>query len=265
MSIFAQRKLKPDDVMPEWRRTLEALGNEEDVERFVRLAAKHLEAPLEPSRSAWRFPIQHLPEALRDRLAAEGLAGPLHLDLHLPTQAGARFVHRTHPLVSVLADTVLESVLDPAGAGQIGARSAAVFTRAVSTVTTLWLLRVRTRITVTRRQSERVILAEEGITLAGSGDRLERISQEDATRLLAAEPAASMADGVRVRHVRRALEQVERLAPRFEEAAREQAAALLEDHRRVRRASEATGRYRVEPVLPVDVMGVYVLVPYHGA
>jgi hypothetical protein len=150
MSIFAQRKLKPDDVMPEWRRTLEALGDEEDVDRFLRLAAKHLEAPLEPWRGAWRFPLQYLPEALGDRLAAEGLAGPLRLDFHLPAQAGALFIHRTRPLVGVLAHYVLESAFDPAHGGQIAAPSAAIFTRAVPFVTTLWLLLMRNRITVTR-------------------------------------------------------------------------------------------------------------------
>jgi len=43
------------------------------------------------------------------------------------------------------------------------------------------------------------------------------------------------------------------------------AVSYFEDHRRVRCASKVTGRYRVEPVLPVDVMGAYVFVPYRGA
>ena len=89
-------------------------------------------------------------------------------------------------------------------------------------------------------------------------------TSEQAKRLLASEPAANMADGLRARHVRNALGRLEDWMPRFEQEARSLAEALLEDHRRVR-AFDATGRYRVEPVLPVDLMGVYVLVPHHGA
>ena len=32
-SIFAQRRLKPDDVLPEWRKSAAVLGGEDDVER----------------------------------------------------------------------------------------------------------------------------------------------------------------------------------------------------------------------------------------
>src|SRR5690606_1282453 len=45
-TLFAQRRLKPEDVLPEWQRTLAILGGEEDVERFMRRAAEQLGAPL---------------------------------------------------------------------------------------------------------------------------------------------------------------------------------------------------------------------------
>ena len=43
--------------------------------------------------------------------------------------------------------------------------------------------------------------------------------------------------------------------------AKDRAQALLADHRRVREAAEARGTYQVTASLPVDIMGVYVLVP----
>ncbi len=43
--------------------------------------------------------------------------------------------------------------------------------------------------------------------------------------------------------------------------AKSRANALLADHRRVREAADARGNYQVTSSLPVDVMGVYVLVP----
>ena len=35
-TIFAQRRLRPDDVLPEWHKAVAVLGGEEDVRRFVR-------------------------------------------------------------------------------------------------------------------------------------------------------------------------------------------------------------------------------------
>ena len=40
-----------------------------------------------------------------------------------------------------------------------------------------------------------------------------------------------------------------------------QAERLLADHRRVREAAEGRGSYQVTASLPVDVMGLYVLLP----
>jgi hypothetical protein len=43
--------------------------------------------------------------------------------------------------------------------------------------------------------------------------------------------------------------------------ARRRADALLADHRRVREASDARGSWSVKPLLPADVIGLFVLLP----
>jgi hypothetical protein len=43
--------------------------------------------------------------------------------------------------------------------------------------------------------------------------------------------------------------------------ARERASALGDDHARVRAAASGSARVTVEPVLPCDIIGLYVLVP----
>jgi len=47
----------------------------------------------------------------------------------------------------------------------------------------------------------------------------------------------------------------------FEDLAKSRAEILLTDHRRVRDASVAQGIYAVKPCLPVDLVGMYVLLP----
>ncbi len=53
--------------------------------------------------------------------------------------------------------------------------------------------------------------------------------------------------------------------PAFEKLAPENAARILATHERVREATKAKGvHHRIEPKLPVDVLGVYVYLPAGG-
>ncbi|TLD45547.1 MAG: RNA polymerase-associated protein RapA [Accumulibacter sp.] len=51
-TLFAQRRLKPEDVLPEGQKTLAVLGGEDDVARSVRRATARLGAPLEVTTGA---------------------------------------------------------------------------------------------------------------------------------------------------------------------------------------------------------------------
>jgi len=269
-TLFAQRRLKPEDVLPEWQKTVAVLGGEEDVARFVRRAASRLGAPLEATTGAvaghWKLHAGSLASpALRERLAGEGLVGTLRIDFHQPPAPAAHFVHRTHPLVACLADHLLEHALDDeavADAATDIARAGAIFTAAVGVRTTVLLLRLRHQLTVTRRQRSRLLLCEETVTVAvaeGQGDGL--LAGDAVRELLAAEPDRNMPPRLRDHHLQQQLDRLPALQPALQGLARDRAQALLDDHRRVREASGSTGDYRVTPSLPVDVMGVFVLVP----
>jgi superfamily II DNA/RNA helicase len=116
---FAQRRIRPDEVLPEWQKQQVALGSSADVQRFVQSACARLNAPLEPARrEQFRLPTQHLPEALRQRLADEGLVP----DSRKPVlQLDFAELHRSHPLVTVLADHLIENALQ--GESTITARA----------------------------------------------------------------------------------------------------------------------------------------------
>jgi superfamily II DNA or RNA helicase len=260
-TIFAQRRLKPDDVLPEWKKTLDALGSHDDVERFVSRALVKLNAPLDPAHGYFRLSVDHGPPAVRERLHAEGLSGTVRIGFRFPPEGDALFVHRTHPLVASLADYLIEHAL-AGDANEIVARSGAIFTNAVKTRTTVLLMRLRHQLTVTIRRGERLHLCEEAVTLAvESGDRPRVVEGDAARALLDAHPAQNMPGPLRERHIREALDRVPQWQPILEAAAKARATTLLEDHRRVREASGAAGSFAVKPNLPVDVIGLYVLVP----
>ena len=260
-TIFAQRRLRPEEVIPEWQRAMAALGSEEDVARFVTRVAERLGAPLERRGDHWRLPVRHLPPGLRERLAAHGIEASLDLAFHYPPPDGAVWIHRTHPLVAVLADHVTETALD-GDQPDVAARASALFTGRVQARTVLWLLRLRVQITLTRETGTRTLLAEEALAAVSEGDAPPRLlDPADAGALLAAQAERNMEPALRSRHVQRALDRLPELQSAFDGLARERAETILADHRRVRDAAQARGRYEVEPMLPVDVVGVYVLIP----
>lgn len=72
-SIFAQRRLKPEDVLPERRKSAAVLGGEANVERFVSRAATQLGAPVQPVKQHFKLLTELLPGTVQERLAVEGL------------------------------------------------------------------------------------------------------------------------------------------------------------------------------------------------
>lgn len=267
-TIFSQRRLRPDDVLPEWRKTVSVLGGPEDVARFVRTSAERLGAPLARHNGYSRLPVTHLPQPLQDRLNAIGFTTTAKISFDQPAPAGAVYVHRAHPLVAALADFVAEQALE-ADMPEIGARAGAIFTEEIDSRTVLYLLRLRSQIQVEQRDEDREfaplksMLAEECLGVAvQSGESPRLLTENDALSLLQLEPGRNMQDGQKTRLIRETLNSVSTLDVTFSRFAHERAVELLADHRRIREASAAKGlRYTVTPSLPVDKVGVYVFMP----
>ena len=255
-TVFAQRRIRPDEVLPEWQKQQEALGTQADVQRFVHSACIRLNAPLEPSRKQhfWFLP-QHLPEALRQRLADEGISKSLLLNFNE--------LHRSHPLVSVLAEHLLETSLatDAQSAG-LASRCAATLTDAVEVVTTIYLLRLRHQLGYVRRRQPFQMMAEETVALAVAGRSNPQWLEGDAVaKLLECTPSGNLPAEAVQREIRTALEFIAAHPQQLQTLAQQRAQTLLADHQRVREAARDVGHYSVNACLPVDVMGVYVLLP----
>lgn len=252
-TVFAQRRIRPDEVLPEWQRQQQALGTQADVQRFLQSACTRLGAPLEAGkRGRVRFLPQHLPENLRQRLEDEGIEGEQSIDLN--------DLHRSHPLVGRIAEHLLEEAL--VGERARAARCAATLTEAIDVVTTIYLLRLRHQLGYVRRRVPFQLMAEESVAVAVRGrQQPEWITDDGIARLLECAPSGNLSTDAIQREVQSALDFIACQPDRLAALASERAAALLEDHQRVRKAANDVGQYSVHPCLPVDVIGVYVLLP----
>lgn len=258
-TLFAQRTIKVDEVAQEWEAVREAIGTGVDVERFVTevvethggFAARrkgNLEVRL-PNRAAIR-------EACGNREAFTAR-------FELPVPDNVLHLTRTHPIVEGLASYVMDAALDPLLEG-MARRSGAIRTRAVQRTTILLLLRLRYHIISQRGEEEVPLLAEacEVVAYTGRPDAPQWLAGEEAEALLQAQPDANLAPQQATQFVRRALDGMAALEAPLNEIAKRQGTELLEAHRRVRTAARLRGvRYSVQPQLPSDVLGIYVLVP----
>ena len=109
------------------------------------------------------------------------------------------------------------------------------------------------------------MLAEEALAvMVNRQGEPELLEKADMLRLMQLPVSKNMADEARSRELSRAVDALQQLTPRFDTIAHQRAEAVLADHRRTREAADARGSYSVQPQLPVDVMGIYVLVPDAG-
>jgi ERCC4-related helicase len=270
-TIFAQRSLKPADVLPEWHKQNEILGSEKDVERFVKDSLYILNAPLENMMkgdrlSYYRFNPDNLPSSLKNRMRNEGIEKTIRLNFEYPPEKNAAFIHRSNPLVTVLADYMLETTLeqnqDDGLDAQIAARCGVYETNTVSLVTTVLLVRLRHKIEMTRHGKTKTTLAEEAILLGFEGRKNPvELHREKLDVLVAERPIGNLDKSVIERELRTSLDWWHDNSQIFEKIAQDRSNALLADHRRVRQAAKDQGTYSVTPGFPVDLIGLYVLLP----
>lgn len=262
---FAQRRLKPEQVMPEFERSQAALGDAAELERFVARSCARLGA--EPARrrdGSVTIVLSALPPFVRERLSAAGLDGAtLRVALGSSTTSHPSTT-RSHPLVSTLADTLLERTLDTDGifsdASVLG-RTGAWPTPAVERRTILVLARIRHELTMIRGDRRRDAMVEEALPVAIIAGSTEPLTDAEASALLLAPAAATLPPAVREAQLEWLVGQRETLSRVLAGVADRRAAQLLEDHRRVRDAARAHGRYEIRTVEPVDVIGAWVLLP----
>jgi superfamily II DNA or RNA helicase len=280
-TIFAQRSLKPEEALREWDRTRESLGSADAVERLVLNACRRLNLPIGPLRGAtgcWELDLTRLEDnrqALNERLRSHDLGGKLRLSFRPPArdgsqQQGCQLLSRSHPLVVELADFIAEralSGLEP----ELAARASVIRTKAVTKRTQVLVLRLRHQLHQSRwtgNQYEALpdLLVEECLTARVNGDGLEPLEGAAALELLEAPASGNIDPGQRQQWLQEAVAEIEALHPALAALAERRADLAEEDHRRVREASLRSGeslrmRFRCEPSLPVDVIGLIVLLP----
>ncbi|WP_330241545.1 DEAD/DEAH box helicase [Streptomyces sp. NBC_00525] len=271
-SRFAQRSIHPEEVAREVAAIRASLGGSGEIRAFVREALNALGGVLRPGTGGdFTARVGGAPAGLRDALAPVVGAETVEHDRPIPFRTdpavarGEAALVRTDPVVGALAAHVLDAALDPAAAGRRPARRCGVVTTdAVTTRTTLLLVRYRFHLTLPSRGGEKQLVAEDARLLAfrGAPKNAQWLSPDEATALLDATATANTDPHFGERTMTRILEQLPGTTAHLEAYGDELAAELDASHRRVRGASgEIVRGLTVTAQRPADILGAYVYLP----
>ncbi|MGC1395555.1 MAG: helicase-related protein [Coleofasciculaceae cyanobacterium] len=246
---FAQRSIKPAEVEQELLESEQIFGSDADVEVFVKAACQRLGCSLIKKKSAWLLPS--IP------LCLQAVLGNKSREIAFNPVAGVEYVGRNHPLVEGLARYLLEEALDNE-TDPVAARCGLTVTDAVAKRTTLLLLQLR-HLLVSQHQ----LLAEECLVVGFTGSPADPLwlDLEVARDLLQqAEAVADLPLARKRLEVGEFLGRVGELEEELAGIAQRRSHFLSQSHRRVRQITKE-GQVKVEPHLPMDILGIYILLP----
>ncbi|MFA3839551.1 DEAD/DEAH box helicase [Streptomyces aureus] len=273
-SKYAQRSIHPQDVAREVAAVRAALGGADEVRDFTLASLNGLGALVrDPRDSSGDFTAQvgGAPAGLRDTLAETLGNRVVEEDRQIPFRAdpaigrGEAALVRTDPAVGALASYVLNSALDKDALGPRPARRCGVVTtEAVTSRTTLLLVRYRFHLTLPSRTGEKQLVAEDARLLAFEGmpQRARWLDDDAATELLAARASSNTNPQMARNAITRTLDNLGELTAHLEEYGEQLAADLDASHRRVRKANDEIVRgLKVVAQRPADILGAYVYLP----
>jgi superfamily II DNA or RNA helicase len=268
-SRFRQATLRPNEVEATLADVRRSLGGPADAEHFVRDALVLLSGQLSDTADGFSVRIDTLPRALVDQLPPTK-ASVLRFHRSLPVPVGEPLLTRTDSTVDAIARYVLDAALDPLLPDVVrpARRAAVIRTTAVSTVTTLLVVRFRVELVVpgSRRTVTQVAEDAQFLGLTASGENVTWLDAAETDRLLLARPTSNVHDDLAKVQLQRALNRLPALQEHLVGRGERIASEAVDAHRAVRRSSRVARRGLQARLLPPpDVLGVYVYLPGRGA
>jgi superfamily II DNA or RNA helicase len=259
-SIFAQNAIKATDIEADLREVDEAIGDVNSVEQFVLDSLRFIGVPVEAKKDGYKIYTTNIPQRLRDLLTDKT---EIHISFKSPTPAGYKYIGRNHPFTEHLSQHIINSALQKADNG--AARASVLRSSDVKHKTVLFQLRVRN--VIAEQPSNKQIVAEEMWLWGYKGEVHQKqfIEKETAMNLLInINPTQNMEEGEKAYWLNEEMAWVlneKTFREQTDEVALERANHLVDSHTRFKKLVSGNKYKVVEPVLPMDVLGVYILLP----
>jgi len=258
-TIFAQNAIKPEDIEADLRDVDEAIGNMLAVEEFFKQAMSTMGVQLSTIKKGYTLYTTNLPEVLKDALP---LKEEVKISFDSPTPDGHVYVGRNHPFIEQLCQLLLANAFSNDNTQHKMARTSVIRSDKVSEKTTIILFRVRN--VIEDQQKVNQLIAEEMLVWAYRGTASDKkfITADKAKELLKeVSPTGSISNEQRSFILNNELNNLDSIKGDFDSIAKQRAEKLVEAHERFRKVIGGHKYQVVIPVLPMDVMGIYIILP----
>ncbi len=259
-SIFAQNAIKANEIEADLREVDEAIGDVKAVEQFVVDSLQFIGVQVDAKKDGHKVYTTNIPQRLRDLLSDKT---EIQISFKSPTPAGYKYIGRNHAFTEHLSQHIINSALQQAP--NSAARAAVLRSADVKQKTVLFQLRVRN--VIAEQPSNKQIVAEEMWLWGYEGEVAQKkfIGKETAMNLLMnVKPTQNMEEGEKAYWLNEEMAWVldeKTFRGQTDEVALERANHLVESHTRFKKLVSGNKYKVVEPVLPMDVLGVYILLP----
>jgi superfamily II DNA or RNA helicase len=263
-SIFAQHAIQASEIEQDLKAVDEAIGDPHAVEAFVVGVLQDLfgvQLIRERTEPGYTIVTGNLPPQLQPLLPP----GPqLQVAFVSPPPQGFHYIGRNHRFVEQLCQIVMANTL--ARQDRRAARAAVIRTREVTRKTTLLLFRCRNVIEQARtpREGRQRIIAEEMLLWGwrGTADDREFLDHATARQLLQSAHASSeLSPQSRANFLTQELATLAGLDAEFNRIAEAQSQQLVAAHERFSALLDKHRFQVVYPVLPMDLLGIAMLLP----
>jgi superfamily II DNA or RNA helicase len=263
-SIFAQNAIQAAEIEEDLKTVDEAIGDPRAVEEFVTGVLANLfgvQVTRDKKEDGFHVVTANFPPQLQNILPG---GNTVALSFISPAPKGFYYLGRNNKFVEQLCQIVMANTL--ARQDRRAARAAVIRTRDVARKTTLLLFRCRNVIEQARDRhaNPHQIVAEEMLLWGWRGtlDDRDFLTHDESKKVLATARASSdLTPQARAGFLAADLEAVAGLDHEFTAIAEEQSKRLVAAHERFSALMDKQRYQVVYPVLPMDLLGIYVLLP----
>lgn len=257
-SIFAQHSIKVNEIEEDLKQADEAIGDTSTVREFFIRSLNEIGAQIQSVKKGYILYTTNLSPLFKSFFDYQD---EVKISFESPTPEGFIYIGRNHPFVEYLCQYLLNDALSDKKE-KIISRASVISTNKVKTKTTILQLRIRILISDKVRNNE--LIAEEMILWGYRGNPSENdILSHDQAKVLLTNVTAD----IELPKPRQELlfenemNIVEELNNTFNQLVRERSQKLIEAHERFRKLVTGSNYDVAEPVLPPDILGVYILLP----
>jgi superfamily II DNA or RNA helicase len=258
-TIFAHETVDKEKIKEDLDEVDEAIGDVDTVEHFVTQSLIHLGASVEKNNEGYNLFPQNLPQHLKSYF---GDKQKVKISFCSPTPKKHLYIGRNHKFVEQLCQLMLALAFDGHPDYQNVARASEIQTDKINRKTTLIMFRVRN--VIKEANTKKDVVGEEMYLWGyeGTGNNSRILDYSEAKNLLMeARSLSNLSKERQKQDLQKELTQFKELEPQFIDLARKRAEHLVEAHGRFKELVGGRRYEKAEPVLPPDVMGVYILMP----